>query len=76
MKLIGLGPLVCLTAIKLSVYRNAKPQLGIGNLPDSAKVLEWIPVNDRVMGGASTSQTTAMADGMAFSGVVSLDLAC
>ncbi|GEM_PF-5383720 len=55
---------------------NAKPQLGIGNLPDSAKVLEWIPVNDRVMGGASTSQTTAMADGMAFSGVVSLDLAC
>ncbi len=43
MKLIGLGPLVCLTAIKLSVYRNAKPQLGIGNLP--AKL--WLGVPSR-----------------------------
>ena len=40
---------------------------------DPAQVLGWIPVNDRVMGGVSTSQTTATADGMAYSGVVSLD---
>ena len=40
---------------------------------DQAQVLGWTPVNDRVMGGLSTSQTTATADGMAFIGVVSLD---
>ena len=40
---------------------------------DPAQVLGWTPVNDRVMGGVSTSQATATADGMAFSGVVSLD---
>jgi hypothetical protein len=40
---------------------------------DPAQVLQWNPVNDRVMGGVSTSQATATAEGMAFSGVVSLD---
>jgi len=40
---------------------------------DPAQVLGWTPVNDRVMGGLSTSQATAKAEGMAFSGVVSLD---
>ena len=40
---------------------------------DPAQTLRWTPVNDRVMGGVSTSQTTATADGMAYSGVVSLD---
>ncbi len=39
---------------------------------DPAQVLEWTSVNDRVMGGMSTSQTTSTAEGMAFSGVVSL----
>ena len=40
---------------------------------DPAQVLGWTPVNDRVMGGVSTSQATSTADGMAFIGVVSLD---
>ena len=40
---------------------------------DPAQVLGWNPVNDRVMGGVSTSQATATAEGMAFIGVVSLD---
>ena len=40
---------------------------------DPAQVLGWTPVNDRVMGGVSTSQVLSAADGMAFSGVVSLD---
>jgi len=40
---------------------------------DPAQVLGWTPVNDRVMGGMSTSQVLSTADGMAFSGLVSLD---
>jgi len=40
---------------------------------DPAQVSGWNPVNDRVMGGLSTSQATATAEGMAFGGVVSLD---
>ena len=40
---------------------------------DPAQVLGWNPVNDRVMGGVSTSQATATAEWMAFIGVVSLD---
>jgi len=40
---------------------------------DPAQVLGWTPVNDRVMGGVSTSQVLSAADGMAFSGLVSLD---
>jgi hypothetical protein len=40
---------------------------------DPAQTLRWTPVNDRVMGGVSTSQATATAEGMAFIGVVSLD---
>ena len=40
---------------------------------DPAQVLGWTPVNDRVMGGVSTSQVLSTADGMAFSGLVSLD---
>jgi len=40
---------------------------------DPAQTLRWASVNDRVMGGVSTSQATATAEGMAFSGVVSLD---
>lgn len=39
---------------------------------DAAQVQKWMPVNDRVMGGVSTSQATATAEGMAFGGVVSL----
>jgi NADH dehydrogenase [ubiquinone] 1 alpha subcomplex assembly factor 1 len=52
------------------------------NLPDEARsVLEfrdpaqvrvWIAVDDRVMGGVSASQATVTAEGLAFSGVVSL----
>jgi len=40
---------------------------------DPAQVSGWNPVNDRVMGGVSTSQATATVEGMAFCGVVSLD---
>ena len=40
---------------------------------DPAQTLRWTPVNDRVMGGVSTSQATATAKGMAFSGKVSLE---
>lgn len=40
---------------------------------DPAQTLRWASVNDRVMGGVSTSQATATAEGMAFGGVVSLD---
>jgi NADH dehydrogenase [ubiquinone] 1 alpha subcomplex assembly factor 1 len=40
---------------------------------DPAQTLRWTPVNDRVMGGVSTSQATATAEGMDFSGLVSLD---
>ena len=40
---------------------------------DPAQTLRWTPVNDRVMGGVSTSQATATNEGLAFSGVVSLD---
>ena len=40
---------------------------------DPAQTLRWASVNDRVMGGLSTSQATATAEGMAFGGVVSLD---
>ena len=40
---------------------------------DPAQTLRWTPVNDRVMGGVSTSQATATAEGMDFSGVVSLE---
>ena len=40
---------------------------------DPAQTLRWASVNDRVMGGVSTSQATATAEGMAFSGLVSLD---
>ena len=38
---------------------------------DPAQVLVWSSVNDRVMGGMSTSQATATTEGMAFNGVVS-----
>lgn len=40
---------------------------------DPAQTLRWASVNDRVMGGVSTSQATATNEGLAFSGVVSLD---
>jgi NADH dehydrogenase [ubiquinone] 1 alpha subcomplex assembly factor 1 len=40
---------------------------------DPAQTLRWTPVNDRVMGGVSTSQATATAEGLVFSGMVSLD---
>ena len=40
---------------------------------DPAQTLRWTPVNDRVMGGVSTSQVMSTVDGMAFSGMVSLD---
>lgn len=40
---------------------------------DPAQTLRWTPVNDRVMGGLSTSHAMSTAEGMAFSGVVSLD---
>ena len=40
---------------------------------DPAQTLRWTPVNDRVMGGVSTGQATATAEGLVFSGVVSLD---
>ena len=40
---------------------------------DPAQTLRWTSVNDRVMGGVSTSQAMATAEGMAFSGVVSFE---
>ena len=40
---------------------------------DPAQTLRWTSVNDRVMGGVSTSQATATAEGMAFIGVVSFE---
>ena len=40
---------------------------------DPAQALGWTSVNDRVMGGISTSRATATTEGMAFNGLVSLD---
>ena len=40
---------------------------------DPAQVLVCTPVNDLVMGGMSTSQAMSTVEGMAFSGLVSLD---
>ena len=39
---------------------------------DAAVAREWTSVDDRVMGGVSTSQITATPEGLEFSGVVSL----
>lgn len=42
------------------------------DLREAAVAHEWTSVDDRVMGGVSTSQITATPEGLAFSGIVSL----
>ncbi len=53
--------------------QSQTPNCLVIDFRDPAQVSGWNPVNDRVMGGVSTSQATATIDGMVFSGVVSLE---
>jgi NADH dehydrogenase [ubiquinone] 1 alpha subcomplex assembly factor 1 len=71
-ELSQLAAFACFGVIAMA-SANPPPARMVIDLRDAAQIAPWSSVDDRVMGGVSASQIAASAEGLIFSGTVSLE---